>query len=67
MRSLALIFLGVLLRSINAGHANWTFEDTLSQIGLGYGILFVLGFQSARVQWMALALILAGYWAAFAL
>jgi len=46
---------------------NWTFEDTLSQIGLGYPILFLLGFQSMRVQCIALAVILIGYWAAFAL
>jgi predicted acyltransferase len=66
-RSFILIFLGVLLRTINAGRANWTFEDTLSQIGMGYGILFLLGFCSTRVQWTALIAILVGYWAAFVL
>jgi len=65
-RSLALIFLGVILRSINAGHANWTFEDTLSQIGLGYFFLFCLGFRKARDHWIALGAILLGYWSAFA-
>jgi predicted acyltransferase len=45
----------------------FTFEDTLSQIGLGYGLLFLLGFRPVREQWIALAMILVGYWAAFAL
>lgn len=66
-RALALTLLGVLLRSINAGHPNWTFEDTLSQIGLGYGFLFLLGFRPRRDQWLAFGAILIGYWAAFAL
>jgi len=66
-RALVLILLGVVLRSINAGHVNWTFEDTLSQIGMGYGFLFVLGFRPARDFWLAFGAILLGYWAAFAL
>jgi predicted acyltransferase len=67
VRALALILLGVVLRSITAGHVHWTFEDTLSQIGLGYLFLFLLGFRSSRDHWMALAGILVGYWAAFVL
>lgn len=66
-RSLLLIFLGVFLRSIGRTQTYFTFEDTLSQIGLGYSFLFLLGFGSSRVQWGALALILVGYWGAFAL
>jgi predicted acyltransferase len=66
-RALVLILLGVFLRSINRPLTYWTFEDTLSQIGLGYGILFLLGMRSSRVQWISLAVILFGYWAAFAL
>ncbi|MEO8428793.1 MAG: DUF5009 domain-containing protein [Verrucomicrobiota bacterium] len=66
-RGLVLILLGVLLRSTGSTQTNWTFEDTLSQIGLGYGVLFMLGFRPMRDQWIALALLLAGYWAAFAL
>lgn len=65
-RALVLILLGVFLRSTGTDQTNWTFEDTLSQIGLGYGFLFLLGFRSSRVQWAALALLLIGYWAAFA-
>lgn len=67
LRSVILIFLGVFLRSTHFTQTNWTFEDTLSQIGLGYFFLFLLGFRPARDQWLALVLLLAGYWAAFAL
>lgn len=66
-RALILVFLGVFLRSQGRPHTNFTFEDTLSQIGLGYVFLFLLGFRPMRDQWIALGVILAGYWAAFAL
>ena len=65
-RALTLILLGVLLRSTHSAQTNWTFEDTLSQIGLGYGFLFALGFRPVRDQWIALGVILVGYWALFA-
>ncbi len=66
-RALILILLGVFLRSIDRGQTYWTFEDTLTQIGLGYGLLFLLGLRPVREQWRALAVILIGYWLAFAL
>lgn len=66
-RALVLILLGVFLRSIGRPQPNWTFEDTLSQIGMGYFFLFVLGSRPMRDQWIALGLILVGYWAAFAI
>jgi predicted acyltransferase len=66
-RALALVLLGVFLRSVHHHQTYWTFEDTLTQIGLGYAFLFVLGFRSWRVQWIVLAVVLAGYWAFFAL
>jgi predicted acyltransferase len=66
-RSLLLILLGVFLRSIGRDETNWTFEDTLTQIGLGYPFVFLLGLCSSRTQWIALAAILVGYWAAWAL
>ncbi len=66
-RALVLILLGVFLRSIGQRQTYWTFEDTLSQIGLGYVPLFLLGRRPVREQWFAFALILAGYWAAFAI
>ena len=62
-----LIFLGVFLRSVGKPVTNFTFEDTLSQIGLGYPILFVLGLRPTRDQWIAFGAILVGYWLAFAL
>jgi predicted acyltransferase len=66
-RSLLLVALGVFLRSVGRRQTYYTFEDTLSQIGLGYPFLFLLAFRGVRVQATALALILFGYWAAFAL
>ena len=66
-RALILVLLGVFLRSTGSSQTNWTFEDTLTQIGLGYGFLYLLALRSTRVQWTALALILVGYWLAFAL
>jgi predicted acyltransferase len=66
-RSLLLIALGIFLRSIGKPQTRFTFEDTLSQIGLGYFFLFLLGFVRQRWQWVAFAALLVGYWAAFAL
>jgi heparan-alpha-glucosaminide N-acetyltransferase len=66
-RSLVLIALGIFLRSMYSTRTYFTFEDTLTQIGLGYPILFWLGFKRPRWQWIALAVILIGYWAAWAL
>jgi Uncharacterized conserved protein len=66
-RSLILIFLGIFLRSIYADQTNFTFEDTLTQIGLGYTFLVLLAFCSARTQLIALGGILAGYWLLFAI
>ncbi len=66
-RSVLLIALGIFLRSLHSQQTNFTFEDTLTQIGLGYTFLFLLGFRSQRTQWIALAAILFGYWLAWAL
>src|SRR5262249_43017134 len=54
-RSLLLAALGVFLRSMNSSQTNFTFEDTLSQIGFGYPFLFLLGFKSNRTEWIVLA------------
>ncbi len=66
-RAMVLILLGVFLRSVGRQQTRWTFEDTLSQIGLGYLFLFALGNRSLKVIWSALAVVLVGYWAAFVL
>ncbi|HEX3681366.1 MAG TPA: DUF5009 domain-containing protein [Bryobacteraceae bacterium] len=66
-RSFLLVVLGIFLRSIHSTQTYFTFEDTLTQIGLGYPFLFLLGFRSSRWQWGAFAAILFGYWLAWAL
>ena len=66
-RSAVLILLGIFLRSMSRPHTNWTFEDTLTQIGLGYTFLFLLAFTSLRVQMVAFVALLVGFWAAFVL
>ncbi|QEM08531.1 acyltransferase family protein [Mucilaginibacter rubeus] len=66
-RSLILILLGIFLRSLGKNQTYFTFEDTLTQIGLGYTFLVMLGFCSRRIQIGALIIILLGYWLAFAL
>ncbi|GAA4396432.1 DUF5009 domain-containing protein [Nibrella viscosa] len=66
-RSLILILLGIFLRSVHREQTNFTFEDTLTQIGLGYPFLFLLGYRPNRQVWLALAAILFGYWLAFVL
>src|SRR4051812_368852 len=67
MRAVLLIALGIFLRSQARPQTYFTFEDVLTQIGLGYVFLFVLGWTTPRVQWIAAIVILIGYWAAFAL
>jgi predicted acyltransferase len=66
-RSFLLVALGVFLRSMNSSQTYFTFEDTLSQIGLGYPLLYLLGFRKPKWQWVSLALLLTGYWLAWAL
>jgi predicted acyltransferase len=66
-RSLILILLGIFLRSSGHERTYWTFEDTLTQIGLGYTILFLLAFTSIRTQVATFVAILVAFWAAFAL
>ena len=66
-RSAILIFLGIFLRSLSHSQTYWTFEDTLTQIGLGYTFLFLLAFASFRVQAGVFVAILVGFWAAFAI
>lgn len=66
-RSFLLVLLGIFLRSMHSTQTYFTFEDTLTQIGLGYPLLFLLGFRSPRWQWGAFGAILFGYWLAWAL
>lgn len=64
-RALVLIFLGILLRSIGEPMLNFTFEDTLTQIGLGYPLLVAFGLRSERAAWIGFGAIVVGYWLAF--
>lgn len=66
-RSLILIFLGIFLRSMHSKQTYWTFEDTLTQIGLGYTFLVILSLYSRKIQIGALVFVLFSYWLAFAL
>ena len=66
-RSFILIFLGIFLRSMHSEQTNWTFEDTLTQIGLGYTFLVLISLYSQRIQIGMLVFILGAYWLAFAL
>jgi predicted acyltransferase len=66
-RSFILILLGVFLRSMGREITNWTFEDTLTQIGLGYPFLLILGIRTQKTQIIAFSSILVLYFLAFAL
>ena len=66
-RALVLILLGIVLRSIDHRQTYWTFEDTLTQIGLGYVFLFLLAFTRVRTQVIVTIVILIAFWGAFAL
>jgi predicted acyltransferase len=60
-RALALVALGIFLRSQGRPQTYFTFEDVLTQIGLGYVFLFLLAWTRPRVQWTAAAAILVAY------
>jgi predicted acyltransferase len=66
-RAAVLVLLGIFIRSQTHPQTYFTFEDVLTQIGLGYVPLFLLAHARARTQWAAAAAILVAYWAAFAL
>lgn len=65
-RAFVLCALGIWLRSIGRGQTNFTFEDTLTQIGLGYFPLFLLAYAQPRWHWVTATLLLVGYWCLFA-
>jgi heparan-alpha-glucosaminide N-acetyltransferase len=65
-RAILLIGLGIVLRSLGKSSTNFTFDDTLTQIGLGYGVLFCLALTPTWSVLSSIVIILAGYWALFA-
>src|SRR5215470_14911138 len=56
-RAILLIVLGIFLRSLHSRQTYFTFEDTLTQIGLGYVFLFLLSFTRVRTQVIVLGAI----------
>jgi predicted acyltransferase len=64
-RSVALIFLGVFLRSVGREQTNFMFVDVVSQIGLGYFFLFLLSPRRPIEQFVWALGILVVYWVAF--
>jgi heparan-alpha-glucosaminide N-acetyltransferase len=61
-----LIMLGISLRSLGQTTTNYFFVDTLTQIGLGYFLLFLLAHATRAMQILAVVLILVAYWGLFA-
>lgn len=66
-RAVALTLLGVFLRSLGSDSTQWTLEDVVSQIGLGYVPLFLLWSATSGVRLWAGGLLLLGVWALYAL
>lgn len=66
-RAFLLISLGIVLRSMNYESTRFTFEDTLTQIGLGYFFVFLIALAPRRAHWVSMGVVLFGFWLAFAL
>ena len=66
-RSLILVFLGIFLRSLGKPSTNFTFDDTLTQIGLGYGLLFFFADRKPLTIALGAVGVLVFYWLVFAL
>src|SRR5438132_12690191 len=64
-RSLVLILLGIFLSSNGASQTNFTFVNVLTQIGLGYAVVYLLLGTSFVSQLLVLLAILGGYWYLF--
>ena len=64
-RSLVLVLLGIFLISNNAGRTQWSLVNVLSQIGLGYTLLFFCWRRSVFSQFLIAGLVLLGVWAAY--
>jgi heparan-alpha-glucosaminide N-acetyltransferase len=66
-RAVILILLGIVLRSLNSEQTYFTFEDTLTQIGLGYFFVFLIALLPRWVHYLSAVMILFLVWLAFAL
>ncbi|TWT69969.1 acyltransferase family protein [Crateriforma conspicua] len=65
-RAAVLVLLGIGLRSLGHDSTQFRFDDTLTQIGLGYPIAFVICLLSPRWNVIALAVVLIGFWTWYA-
>lgn len=65
MRSMVLILLGIFLSSNWSQHTNFVFTNVLTQIGLGYPVVWLLLNRHFGVQLGLAVMVLAGYWYAF--
>ena len=66
-RGLLLVVLGIVLRSLSSSMTNFRFDDTLTQIGLGYFLLFLIAITPRWNQVLWAVIILVGYWVLFAM
>ena len=62
VRAIVLVLLGVFLSSTGSQATNWSFMNVLSQIGLGYGFLFLLWRRGIVIQIVAVVSLLAATW-----
>ncbi|MEM8666294.1 MAG: hypothetical protein AAGG48_02175 [Planctomycetota bacterium] len=68
LRSFILIALGIVLRSLGRDQTYFTFEDTLTQIGLGYFVVFCIAVWAPPKGYLiALGMVLAGFWGTYAI
>lgn len=65
-RGLALAALGIFLISNSSRATQWSLMNVLTQIGLGYPLLFLLWGRSLRVHVIAAAALLLGTWTLYA-
>ncbi len=65
-RSLVLIAIGIVLRSLGQQRTNFTFEDTLTQIGLGYFFVVLIALAPRWLHYVSAIVILVLFWLAFA-
>ena len=66
-RAFLLCAIGIVLRSMDSDRTNYTFEDTLTQIGLGYFFVFLIALSPRWVHYASAFGILAIFWTAFAI
>ena len=66
-RSIALVFIGIYIRSLDRDMTNWTFDETLTQTGLGYMLVFALAFCGAKTRILTCVALLVVHWLIFVL